>query len=387
MTALTVGVVKETGQGERRVALVPDGVARLVAAGLAVLVESGAGERAWFSDDAYSRAGAGVVPFSEMFERADVLLSVGRPPREQVRGGQTVIGMLQPLTEPGYARDLARRGVTAVSLDGLPRTLSRAQTMDALSSQASVAGYKAAILAAGTFERYLPMLITAAGTAKPAEVLVLGAGVAGLQAIGTADRLGAIVRGYDVRPASRAEVESLGAKFLVLKAAADAAGEGGYARALTPEEQQAQQKELSDHISRHDIVITTAQVPGRRPPVLVTAAAVKAMTPGSVIVDIAASDLGGNCELSEPGRTVVTDNGVTIIGASNLPAQMPVAASNAYSRNISALLTHLISGGAIVIDLDDEIQAGVVVTHDGAVVHPATVARLEAENPSTKAES
>jgi NAD(P) transhydrogenase subunit alpha len=259
--------------------------------------------------------------------------------------------------------------------------------MDALSSQASVAGYKAAILAADTFERYLPMLITAAGTAKPAEVLVLGAGVAGLQAIGTADRLGAIVRGYDVRPASRGEVESLGAKFLVLKTAADAAGEGGYARALTPEEQQAQQKELSDHISRHDIVITTAQVPGRRPPVLVTAEAVKAMTPGSVIVDIAASELGGNCELSEAGRTVVTDNGVTIVGASNLPASMPVAASNAYSRNISALLTHLVAGGALVIDLDDEIQAGVVITHGGAVVHPATAARLEAESPSATAES
>jgi NAD(P) transhydrogenase subunit alpha len=387
MTALTVGVVKETGQGERRVALVPDGAGKLVQAGLNVLVESGAGERAWFSDDVYSRAGASVVPFSELFERADVVLSVGRPPREQVREGQVVIGMLQPLTEPSYARDLAARGVTAVSLDGLPRTLSRAQTMDALSSQASVAGYKAAILAADTFERYLPMLITAAGTAKPAEVLVLGAGVAGLQAIGTADRLGAIVRGYDVRPASRGEVESLGAKFLVLKTAADAAGEGGYARALTPEEQQAQQKELSDHISRHDIVITTAQVPGRRPPVLVTAEAVKAMTPGSVIVDIAASELGGNCELSEAGRTVVTDNGVTIVGASNLPASMPVAASNAYSRNISALLTHLVAGGALVIDLDDEIQAGVVITHGGAVVHPATAARLEAESPSATAES
>jgi NAD(P) transhydrogenase subunit alpha len=387
MTALTVGVVKETAQGERRVALVPDGAGRLVQAGLSVLVESGAGERAWFSDDVYSRAGASVVPFSELFERADVVLSVGRPPREQVREGQVVIGMLAPLTEPSYARDLAARGVTAVSLDGLPRTLSRAQTMDALSSQASVAGYKAAILAADTFERYLPMLITAAGTAKPAEVLVLGAGVAGLQAIGTADRLGAIVRGYDVRPASRAEVESLGAKFLVLKTAADAAGEGGYARALTPEEQQAQQKELSDHISRHDIVITTAQVPGRRPPVLVTAEAVKAMAPGSVIVDIAASELGGNCELSEAGRTVVTDNGVTIVGASNLPASMPVAASNAYSRNISALLTHLVADGAVVIDLDDEIQAGVVITHDGAVVHAATAARLEAESPSATAES
>jgi NAD(P) transhydrogenase subunit alpha len=383
MTALTVGVVKETGQGERRVALVPDGVARLVQAGLSVLVESGAGERAWFSDDAYSQAGAAVVPFSELFERADVLLSVGRPPREQVREGQVVIGMLQPLTEPTYARDLAERGVTAVSLDGLPRTLSRAQTMDALSSQASVAGYKAAILAADTFERYLPMLITAAGTAKPAEVLVLGAGVAGLQAIGTADRLGAIVRGYDVRPASRAEVESLGAKFLVLKTAADAAGEGGYARALTPEEQQAQQKELTDHISRHDIVITTAQVPGRRPPLLVTAAAVKAMTPGSVIIDLAASDLGGNCELSEPGRTVVTDNGVTIVGASNLPAAMPIAASNAYSRNISALLMHMVHEGQIAIDLDDEIQAGVVVTHGGEVVHAATAARIAELRPST----
>ncbi|MDQ1655843.1 MAG: H+-translocating transhydrogenase subunit alpha, partial [Cryptosporangiaceae bacterium] len=371
MTALTVGVVKETGQGERRVALVPDGVAKLVQTGMTVLVEAGAGEQAWFADDAYARAGAAVVPFSELFERADVLLSVGRPPREQVRENQIVIGMLAPLIDPRYARDLAARGVTAVSLDGLPRQLSRAQTMDALSSQASVAGYKAALVAASTFERYMPMLITAAGTAKPAEVLVLGAGVAGLQAIGTTDRLGAIVRGYDVRPASRTEVESLGAKFLVLKTAADAAGEGGYARALTPEEQQAQQKELSDHIARHDIVITTAQVPGRRPPLLVTAEAVKAMAPGSVIVDIAASELGGNCELSEPGRTIVTGNGVTIVGASNLPAAMPIAASNAYSRNISALLMHIVHEGHIAIDLDDEIQAGVVVTHRGEVVHAA----------------
>jgi NAD(P) transhydrogenase subunit alpha len=264
--------------------------------------------------------------------------------------------------------------VTAISLDGLPRTLSRAQPMDALSSQANVAGYKAAIVAAEAFGRFFPMLITAAGTARPARVLVLGAGVAGLQAIGTARRLGAIVSGYDVRPASQGEVESLGATFIVLKAVADAAGEGGYARELTADERQAQQEELTSHIAKHDVVITTAQVPGRRPPLLVTEDAIKAMAPGSVIVDMGASDLGGNVAGSVPGVVAVTGNWVTVIGAGQLAASVPTAASNAYSRNISALLEHLCADGELVIDLTDEIQAGVVVTHDGAIVHPGVLA-------------
>ncbi len=279
--------------------------------------------------------------------------------------------MLAPLTDPDLAQALAARNVTAISLDGLPRTLSRAQPMDALSSQANVAGYKAAIVAAEAFGRFFPMLITAAGTARPAKVLVLGAGVAGLQAIGTARRLGAVVSGYDVRPASKQEVESLGATFIDLSTEVAAAGEGGYARELTADERQAQQEELEQHIARHDVVITTAQVPGRRPPLLVTDDAVKAMSAGAVIVDMAASALGGNVAGSRPGEIVTTGNGITIVGAGNLAASVPTAASNAYSRNISALLLHMTKDAALVIDTADEIQAGVVITHQGEIVHQA----------------
>ena len=253
--------------------------------------------------------------------------------------------------------------------------------MDALSSQANVAGYKAALVAAAEFGRFFPMLITAAGTARPAKVLVLGAGVAGLQAIGTARRLGAVVSGYDVRPASKTEVESLGATFIELTAGLSAAGEGGYARELTPEERAAQQEELTGHIARHDVVITTAQVPGRRPPLLVTEDAIKAMTAGSVIVDMGASTLGGNASGSRPGETVVTGNGITIIGADNLPASMPTAASAAYSRNIATLLEYLTADGALAIDASDEIQAGVVITHDGRVVHEGVAALATEHNP------
>src|SRR5581483_1680814 len=285
--------------------------------------------------------------------------------------GQAVIGMLAPLTDPELAAKLAARNVTAISLDGLPRTLSRAQPMDALTSQANVAGYKAAIVAAEAFGRFFPMLITAAGTARPTKVLVLGAGVAGLQAIGTARRLGAVVSGYDVRPASKQEVESLGATFIELKSALAAAGEGGYARELTADERQAQQEELEQHIARHDVVITTAQVPGRRPPLLVTDDAVKAMSAGAVIVDMAASTLGGNVAGAKPGEVVTTGNGVTIVGAGNLAASVPTAASNAYSRNISALLLHMTKEATLAIDAADEIQAGVVITHQGRVVNPA----------------
>jgi len=376
---LVVGVVCEGGPDEARVALVPDGVARLVATGCAVLVETGAGERAHFVDDAYSRAGASVVSRDDVLGGADVVLFVGSPPPatiSQLRAGQVVIGMLRPLVEPELAADLARRDVTAFSLDGLPRTLSRAQAMDALSSQASIAGYKAAIVAAYEMGRYFPMLITAAGTARPTEVLVLGAGVAGLQAIGTAKRLGAVVRGYDVRPEAREQILSLGAKYLELKSVASAAGEGGYARSLDADEQRAQQEELNAHIADHDVVITTAQVPGRRPPLLVTAVALESMRPGSVVVDMAASELGGNVELSRPGERVVTAQGVTIVGAGNLASTMATGASAAYSHNISALLLHLVKDGAIVVDPQDEIQAGVLVTHAGAVVHPGTAALL-----------
>ena len=381
---MKVAVVKESAPGERRVALVPETVPRLAQAGLEVLVEAGAGDGAWFPDSAYTAAGATVTSTEELYATAAVILTVTRPDAaalKRLRSGQAVIGMLSPLTDPQLASDLAAAGVTAVSLDGLPRTLSRAPGMDALSSQANVAGYKAALVAADAYGRFFPLLITAAGTARPAKLLVLGTGVAGLQAIGTARRLGAQVSGYDVRPASKGEVESLGATFIELTSAVSAAGEGGYARELTAEERDAQQAELAGHIARQDVVITTAQVPGRRPPLLVTEDAVRQMNAGSVIVDMGASPLGGNVAGSVAGETIVTPNGVTIIGAQHLAAAVPTAASNAFSRNISALLLHLVNEGTLAIDTTDEIQAGVVVTHGGEVVHPA-VAKLLAAEPT-----
>jgi H+-translocating NAD(P) transhydrogenase subunit alpha len=381
---MKAAVVKETAPGERRVALVPDAVARLGPAGIEVLVERGAGEGAWLTDSAYAEAGATIIGHAELFPAADVILTVTKPSPEQVdqlSKGQTIIGMLAPLTDPELAAALAARGVTAISLDRMPRTLTRTQPMDALSSQSNVAGYKAALVAAAEYGRFFPLLITAAGTARPAKVLVLGTGVAGLQAIGTARRLGAVVAGYDVRPSSRTEVESLGATFLELASGVSAAGEGGYARELTAAERQAQQDELAAHIAAHDVVITTAQVPGRKPPLLVTEDAIKAMSAGSVIVDLGSSALGGNVAGSRPGQTFVTGNGVTIIGADNLPATVPTAASNAYSRNISALLEYMTKDGALAIDTSDEIQADVVITHDGRIVNE-DVARLLPVEPN-----
>ena len=380
---MKAAVVKETARGERRVSLVPEGVAKLRSAGLEVLVERGAGDAAWLSDTAYADAGATILSTTELYRLADVILTVTKPTAAtitELRNGQAIIGMLAPLTDPALARQLAARGVTAISLDGLPRTLSRAQPMDALTSQANVAGYKAALVAAQEFGRFFPMLITAAGTARPAKVLVLGAGVAGLQAISTARRLGAVVSGYDVRPASKAEVESMGATFIELTSVGTAAGEGGYARELTQTERQAQQEELSGHIARHDVVITTAQVPGRRPPLLVTEDAIKEMGAGAVIVDMGSSPLGGNVSGSKPGEKIVTENWVTIIGADNLAATVPTAASNAYSRNISALLLHMTRDGALAVDTADEIQAGVVIAHGGEVVHKAVADLLAAQD-------
>ena len=381
---MKVAVVKETAPGERRVALVPEIIGRLRDAGLEVLVESGAGDAAWFADSAYADAGASVLSLPELLAEADLILTVGQPDAQltgALRRGQAILGMLNPLANPGLAATLAASGVTAISLDGLPRTLSRAQSMDALSSQANVAGYKAALVAAEEFARFFPMLTTAAGTARPARVLILGTGVAGLQAIGTARRLGAVVSAYDVRPQTKTEVQSLGGTFIELKSVADAAGEGGYARALSDEERQAQQAELAGHIARHDVVITTAQVPGRKPPLLVTEDALKEMTAGAVIVDMGAGPLGGNVAGSVPGKTVVTGNGVTIIGAGNLAATVPGASSAFLARNISALLLHMVADGALAIDPADEIQAGVVITHDGAVIHPATAALLAEAKP------
>jgi H+-translocating NAD(P) transhydrogenase subunit alpha len=376
---MKVGVLKETTPGERRVALVPETLARLRGAGLDVLVQSGAGDGAWFADSAYAEAGADVVSRDELLADAGLVVTIGRPDDRvagALRSGQAVLGMLNPLADPALAAELAARGVTVISLDGLPRTLPRAQAMDALTSQANVAGYKAAIVAASEFGRFFPLLITAAGTARPAKVLVLGTGVAGLQAIGTAKRLGAVVSAYDVRPQTKAEVESLGATFIELTSVGAAAGEGGYARALTEDERQAQQAELTAHIARHDVLITTAQVPGRRPPLLVTDEALKAMAAGSVVVDMGSGPLGGNVVGSVPGETIVTENGVTVIGAGNLAATVPAAASAAFARNVSSLLLHMVSDGELAIDTSDDIQAGVVIAHGGTVVHPATAALL-----------
>ena len=381
---MKVGVLKETTPGERRVALVPESLARLRGAGLDILVQSGAGDGAWFADSAYAEAGADVVSRDELLADADVVITIGRPDDHvagALRSGQAVLGMLNPLADPALAAQLAARGVTVISLDGLPRTLPKAQAMDVLTSQANVAGYKAAIVAASVFGRFFPLLITAAGTARPAKVLVLGTGVAGLQAIGTAKRLGAVVSAYDVRPQTKTEVESLGATFIELTSVGAASGEGGYARALTEDERQAQQAELTGHIARQDVLITTAQVPGRRPPLLVTDEALKAMAAGSVVVDMGSGPLGGNVAGSVPDTETVTENGVTVIGAGGLAASVPTAASNAFARNISALLLHMVNDGELAIDLSDEIQAGVVITHDGAVVQAATAALL-AKNPT-----
>jgi H+-translocating NAD(P) transhydrogenase subunit alpha len=372
---VVAGVLRERSTGERRVAIVPETTARLRAAGVDVVVESGAGAAASFPDRAYRQAGATVATLEQLIETADVVACVA-PPDHPLRPGQALVGLLDPLRRPDLVRHWMERGVTAVSLDLLPRTLSRAQSMDALTSQAAIAGYKAVLLAASTFERYFPMLTTAVGTTPPARVLVLGAGVSGLAAIGAARRLGAVVTAYDVRPQARSEVASLGAKFLELSTVPDGAGTGGYARTLTQEEQRSLQRELADHIARADVVITTAQVPGRRPPLLVTGAAVAGMAAGSVVVDLAASDLGGNVEGSEPGRVHATAGGVTLIGAANLPARMATAASTAYSRNVAALLQHLVRDGAVRIDPADEIQAGVVVTHRGTLVNPVVAADL-----------
>ena len=381
---MKVGVLKETRPGERRVALVPEVVGKLKAAGVDVVVESGAGVEASFPDEMYVDAGAHIAPTADLYEHADVLLKVQKPTEAEaakLRSGQTLVGLLSPLIDPQLMQKLADKGVTAISLDAIPRTLSRAQSMDVLSSQANIGGYKAVLVAAEAFGRYFPLLTTAAGTAKPANVLILGIGVAGLQAIGTARRLGAVVKAYDVRPETKEQAESLGAQFVTLKTTIDATGAGGYARELTAEERAAQQSELNAFIGTMDVVITTAQVPGRKPPVLVTAAAVRGMKPGSVIVDMAASALGGNCEVSKAGETIQTDNGVTIIAPENLPATLPISASQFYARNVTALLLHLLKEGALDLELTEEITAGVVITYGGQVVQPAT-AKLLAPQPA-----
>ena len=362
---MKVGVAKEAAPGERRVPLVPDAASRLASTGLELLVEAGAGDRASFLDSAYAEAGFKVVPDAAVLHRqADVVVRIQRPSAEQIallRQGQVLIAVLQPLVHPEVVRQIAARGTIAFSMDSIPR-ITRAQSMDVLSSQATVAGYKAVLAAAGTLGKFMPMLTTAAGTVPPARVLVLGAGVAGLQAIATARRLGAVVSAFDTRPVVKEQVESLGATFLEL----DVQGEetaGGYAAELSQEQHDREQEAIAGYVAEADAVITTAAIPGKRAPVLITDKAVFGMRPGSVIVDLAA-ETGGNCELTVPGETVVRHN-VTIVGLRNWPSEMPQHASQMYSRNVQALLQHLIKDGELVLDFEDEITRETCVAHDG----------------------
>jgi H+-translocating NAD(P) transhydrogenase subunit alpha len=353
---MRLGIPKESTPGERRVALVPETVGRL-GDGVDVIVETGAGEPAGFLDAAYREAGAEIGdPWS-----AEIVAKVSTPTAGEsarLRAGQVLVGFLQPLTDSEGVERLTAAGVHAFALESIPR-ITRAQPMDALSSQATVSGYKAALIAADRLPRFLPMLMTAAGTIPPAKVIVLGAGVAGLQAIATARRLGAVVSAFDVRPAVAEQVESLGATFLDVGVRGEET-EGGYARELTPEQQAAQQAALQTHIPTFDAVITTAAIPGRPAPKLITAEAVRAMRPGSVIVDLAAES-GGNCELTVPGSEIV-ENGITIVGTTNLPSTMPTHASQLLSRNVASLLALFVRDGELVIDWDDEIVAGACVT-------------------------
>ncbi|MCI1857760.1 MAG: NAD(P) transhydrogenase subunit alpha [Sporolactobacillus sp.] len=366
--SVVIGALKET-EKEKRVALTPEVVKRLVKRKYSVFIENGAGRKAFLPDRAYEAAGAKIVTREEVIRRSDVIAVINRPDEEtltQFKNGQVMIGLLSLLVNPDSVKKLVKQKITSLSFELLPRTLSRAQTMDALSSQAAALGYKAVLMAADHFSRYLPMMITAAGTAKPAKVLVLGTGIAGLQAIATAKRLGAIVSGYDIRPTSRGEVESLGAIFLTSSVSAE--GRGGYARALTPQEQAKQQRELADFIGQNDIIITTARVPGRKPPLLVTQTCIADAAPGTIFVDLGASELGGNVAGSQPDRILSNENGVQIIGAGNAAAQLPNAASSMYARNVQAVLDNIIKDGALRLDLHDDVLSELTATHDGTVV-------------------
>ena len=384
---MRVAVPKETTPGERRVALVPETVARLVKAGFEVAVEAGAGENAGFTDSAYAAAGASIEADPRvLFGRADVVLKVQRPAHrealdaneaELLRAGAATVSFLYPYAAPDTVALLAERGISSFAMELVPR-ITRAQKMDALSSQSTVAGYKAVLVGANATGKFFPMLMTAAGTIPPARVLVIGAGVAGLQAIATARRLGAVVEAFDTRPATKEQVQSLGATFVDLDLKTeDAQDAGGYARELAEDHIRREKELLRERCLKADIVITTALVPGKRAPVLIPATTVAEMRYGSVIVDLA-GEMGGNCELSAPGQTVV-HNGVTIIAPLNLSSDMAYHASTMYSKNISTLLEHLAPQAALKIDLQDEITRGACVTHEGQVVHEATRALLNHE--------
>jgi NAD(P) transhydrogenase subunit alpha len=375
---LTIGVPKETIEGERRVALVPEAVKRYVAAGVSVLVETGAGEGSFIADASYADAGATIVD-DGVFGNADLIIKVQKPTPDEVdpmRPGDRMIAFLSPMTSPELVNQLLERRVTSFSMDAIPR-ISRAQSMDALSSMATVGGYKAVLLAADHLAKFFPLLMTAAGTIPPAKVLVIGAGVAGLQAIATARRLGAVVEAYDTRPVVKEQVESLGAKFVEIETGVtDTQDASGYAKEATADVIQRQQAVLAERAARSDVVVTTAAVPGRPAPRLISEETVKQMAAGSVIVDLAA-ETGGNCELTVRGETVER-HGVTIIGAVNLPSTIPVHASQMYSKNVQNLLALMIdSEGRFNLNLDDEIVAGTVITHDGQLLHEGTRARTQ----------
>lgn len=374
--AVTVGVLRESLPGETRVALTPDVAKKLKAKGVNLLLERGAGVSSGFSDEGYAGAdfadSAGLV-----LANADVVLTVQPPSMDvvrQLKPGAVVIGYLQPHLDDERIRELRSRNITSFAMELLPRT-TRAQSMDVLSSQASIAGYKAVLMAAAASPKFFPMLTTAAGTIRPSKVLIVGAGVAGLQAIATARRLGGQVEGFDVRPETKEQIQSLGAKYVEL--GVSAAGSGGYARELTAEERAQQQQALAEHIKGVDVIVTTAAVPGRKAPVIITADTVRGMRRGSVIVDIAA-ETGGNCELTVAGETIVTENGVTIIGPVNLAATTPIHASEMYAKNLFNFLELSIAeDGALNLDWDDELMAQTCVTHDGRILHEPTRERIE----------
>ncbi len=375
---MQIGVPKEITEGERRVALVPEVVKKLTGQGLEVVVQRGAGAGALIPDEQYEEAGAKLTDSAAETLGADVVVKVAAPDASEVgqlKPDGVLIGFLGPLTNGEGIRAIAQSGVTSFAMEAIPR-ISRAQSMDALSSQANIAGYRATLMGAQELGRYYPMLMTAAGTIRPATVLVLGAGVAGLQAIATARRLGAVVQGFDVRAAVKEQVESLGAKFLEFDLGGDLEGEGGYAKELTAEQQARQQELMAEAIGKVDVVITTAAVPGRRAPILVTEEAVKKMKPGSVIIDLA-GETGGNCELSEPGESILRHN-VKIIAPLNVPSTMAEHASQLYARNVQALLELMLDEGALKLDFDDEVIAGACITREKEIVHAA--ARQVAES-------
>jgi NAD(P) transhydrogenase subunit alpha len=374
---MIVGVPKEIAGGERRVALVPELVPKLVKAGLEVLVQADAGAAAGFLDPSYAEKGARVE--ADVFPQADILLKVQPPTLEEIgkiKEGTTLIGFLQPYTNAAGIKALAARKVTVFAMELMPR-ITRAQPMDALSAMSTVAGYKAVLLAASRLPKVFPLLMTAAGTLTPARVFVIGAGVAGLQAIGTAKRLGAVVEAYDTRPVVKEQVESLGAKFAVLGLETkEAEAKTGYAKAQSEEFYQKQQQMMAQYVAAADVVIPTALVPGKRAPVLISEEMVRSMRPGSVLVDLAAEQ-GGNCALTEPGQEVVK-HGVTIIGPINLPSTVPFHASQMYARTVTNYLMHLLKEGKVQLDLNDELTRGPLVTHRGDVVHEAVKQALGA---------